>query len=175
MSYSASLLLALLLLWAAVAKWRSPDSTRAAVRAFGVAPVFAVVLPIVESALAIGLVIAPKPSGWLSVALLGLFTGVVIRALRTGTKVSCGCFGASDSGTVGTHTILRNVGMMTLALLAASTAAPGVPALPEFVLVTLSSLSFWLLVALVGLRSEVGSLFPSASPTLPHRRESVSS
>lgn len=101
-------------LWAAGAKLRDPDGTRAAVRQHPAVPPRAVpavarILPAAEALLGVGLIAGWdwRPLAWASAALLGLMTASLLTVLlrpvpatETAGQAGCGCFGrrkAQDS------------------------------------------------------------------------------
>ncbi len=90
-------------------------------RALGVpAPLarpLALLLPMIESALAVALVALPHSSwpAWASLLLLGAFTVVVVMTIGRG--VPCPCFGASTAPT-GPPTVVRNLVLLAVSVLA---------------------------------------------------------
>jgi Methylamine utilisation protein MauE len=101
-------------LWAAGAKLRDPDGTRAAVSRHPAVPRRAVpaaarILPAVEALLGVGLIVGWnwRLLAWASAALLGLMTASLLTVLlrpvpaaETAGQAGCGCFGrrkAQDS------------------------------------------------------------------------------
>lgn len=82
-------------------------------------------VPAVELAVALALVTAPGWGAAAALALLAAFTVVLVRTVRSGRQVSCGCLGALDRGRpVSWRTVGRNAVLMALAA-----AAVAVPAL----------------------------------------------
>ena len=83
------------------------------------APAAAIVVPFVELGLALWLVVARDSAipGLVAVALLFLFTGVLVRALVR--RVPCPCFGGGAvAAPVGPGSIVRNGTLLALAVLA---------------------------------------------------------
>ena len=108
----ARVVLALVLVVAAVAKWRDRDAVAAQYNR-----AIATLLPVGEIVLAIALVTlleSPIP-GIVAAALLVVFSVVVVRAIAR--HEPCACFGAS-SQPPGTGAILRNGALLALAILA---------------------------------------------------------
>ncbi|MDA8344403.1 MAG: hypothetical protein M0Z66_02845 [Thermaerobacter sp.] len=70
---------------------------------------------------AVMLSLLPSLGAALSVILLGLYTALVVSAIRTGSKVSCGCGGVLGSHAVSTFQVVRNctllVAVVAIALL----------------------------------------------------------
>lgn len=133
LGYTAALVLAAVLVWAGLAKLARPRTTAAAFAGLGVPG--ARVVPWVELAVAVGLVVRPRFGGLCASALLLVFSGVLVRALRQGLDVGCACFGGSASRPVSWREVVRNVGLLVVAGVA-SAGRPTVPGLGEVVLVT---------------------------------------
>ncbi|MGQ0826402.1 MAG: MauE/DoxX family redox-associated membrane protein [Actinomycetota bacterium] len=128
-AFGARVALALVLAVAAVAKLRHRarvvENFAAVLTPAAAAPV-ATVVPALEFLCAVGLVGArssPVPGAAAAVLLAG-FTVVVARAIAR--RVPCACFGASSAHAVGTGAIVRNAGLIALAILATgdATGAP---------------------------------------------------
>jgi uncharacterized membrane protein YphA (DoxX/SURF4 family) len=138
--YSALLALRLVLaavfVVAAVGKARDQAGTRHSLESFGIpralAPTVAVVLPIVEIAIAVALV--PVATAWwagvAALVLLVAFTAALTVGLLRGVEADCHCFGAVSSRPVGPATIARNLVLVALAvvLVAAGGDSPGASA-----------------------------------------------
>jgi uncharacterized membrane protein YphA (DoxX/SURF4 family) len=83
------------------------------------APIASVVVPCVEIALAVALVVAPGSAlpGWLAAGVLLVFTAVLVWAQAR--HVPCPCFGSGASARpVGPAAIVRNGVLLALAVLA---------------------------------------------------------
>jgi thiol-disulfide isomerase/thioredoxin len=113
---------------AGITKLRDLEGTRTAVRAFGapvaIVPVIALVLPLVELAVAVSL-LAPTTrvvgaAG--ALGLLALFSVVIAVNLARGKKPECHCFGQLHSAPTGWKTLVRNglLGSIAAGLLAAT-------------------------------------------------------
>lgn len=108
------LLLAAVFLLAGVAKYADPKGTSKAFTDFGLpramAAFVALVLPVVEAAVAIALI--PAASAWYgacgALALLGIFIGGIVFVMVRGRKPDCRCFGQLHSSPVGSSTLIRN-------------------------------------------------------------------
>lgn len=126
--YLAALVLAAVLAWAAVAKLRTRDATAAAFRRLGLpAPgVLAPGVPAAELGVAVGLVVVPGWAAAVALALLAAFTTVLVRALREGTGLGCGCFG-STVAPVSPVDLVRNAMLAACAVVALAAAEPVVP------------------------------------------------
>jgi uncharacterized membrane protein YphA (DoxX/SURF4 family) len=128
-TYAAALALALVFAVAAVAKLRRRAGTTRAFASLGLASprVLALGVPVVELALAAGLVVVPGWAGIVALAVLAGFTAFVVQVIRRGDPHGCGCFGATRPAPMGPAEVLRN-GLLALgALLAANASAPVVP------------------------------------------------
>ena len=97
-------------------------------------------MPVVELALAVGLVVAPAIAAWVALAIVLAFTVVIGRAVAAGSTVSCACFGRSsdDDQPVSVVELVRNAGLGGLAIVASGAGVGPVawPALPALVIVT---------------------------------------
>jgi uncharacterized membrane protein YphA (DoxX/SURF4 family) len=142
---AAALVLAAVFAWAAVAKFRTPDETAASFHGLGLpaAAVLAKAVPVVELAVAAGLIVVPAATSWIALALVVAFSLVIVRAVAAGSTVTCACFGAAGAATddtarpVSTVEVVRNAGLGALAIVA-SGAAPGTlrTSLPALVIVS---------------------------------------
>jgi peroxiredoxin len=109
----SQLLLSVVFVVAAVAKLADRPRTRAAIEAFGVrrmATPAATLLPVIELLVAVALVPAASARwGALgALALIGVFSLAVLRALRLGSTPDCNCFGGLAQTEVGRGTLVRN-------------------------------------------------------------------
>jgi len=64
--------------------------------------------------------IARRASAIAALGLLVIFTGVLVRAIRSGQNPVCACFGSLSARPVGPGSVVRNIALMVLAGLAAS-------------------------------------------------------
>ncbi len=118
----AGLVLAAVLVVAAGAKLVRRGDTGRELESLGlVAPeVLAWLVPAAELGVAGLLVLVPVWGGMAAFALLVAFTTVLVRVLRSGRAVSCNCFGALSSRPISPTTLLRNLALLALALVAAT-------------------------------------------------------
>jgi uncharacterized membrane protein YphA (DoxX/SURF4 family) len=120
---------------AAVTKLAAPARTTREFADLGLpAPaLLARLVPAVELAIAVALVLRPAIGAVAATAALLAFTGVLVAALRSGRSVSCGCLGALSDGPISNATIARNAGLVVVAVLAGTAPDPGglLPALPS--------------------------------------------
>jgi hypothetical protein len=160
-------------IFAAAAKLRSRASTRAAVAGFELPTLIAPLLAPVELVTALLLLLKPQVGGSIAAFLLVAFTAVVVRALRRGVAVRCGCFGGTDQRPVGPDTVARNVMLLAFVLIPTLGGGPlRRPTLPA--LLTLGALGAiaLMLVALVRVRSELGTLFGQSLSVTPKHGDS---
>ena len=126
LALAAAAVLVVVLAVAAAAKVRRPAETAEDFRAMGLpaAGWLAVVVPAVEVACALALVVVPGWGGVAAFGLLALFTANLVVVLRSGRAVRCACFGAASRAPVSRRHLLRNAGLMALALAAATIDEP---------------------------------------------------
>jgi uncharacterized membrane protein YphA (DoxX/SURF4 family) len=122
--YACAVVLAAAFVRAGVAKVVRNDATRAGFAALGVPgpAVAARAVPVVELALAVTLLAAPRAGGGAALLLLGVFTVFLAGAVRRGVTVGCNCFGTARVDPVSGVDLLRN-GLLALLAAAALTAA----------------------------------------------------
>ncbi len=168
-AYLSAVVLAGVLAWAGLAKARSVHSTQASFEALGLmAPAaLARIVPGVELAVAVGLVVAPAWAAPFALGLLVAFSVVLIRALRADTPVSCGCFGATATAPVSSIALVRN-GLLALAAVVAMTATgPVRPSLDAVVAVSVAVLVAVVGLALGELGRTTGGLFRTGPLPVP--------
>lgn len=122
----AALILAAVMATAGLAKLRRVGLTTAEFAELGVPgpAVASRVVPGIEVALAVGLLIWPPWAAAVAFALLAAFSAWLIGVMRSGRVVRCACFGALSSAPVSWPQLVRNAGLMGLALLV-TILAPG--------------------------------------------------
>ena len=110
---AAALILAGIFAWAGVAKFIGRTATTASFEALGlVAPgVLVVVVPLVELSAAVLLVLVAPVGAALALFLLVCFTVVLLRAMRSGLRVDCACFGAVPGREITPVDVVRNIGL----------------------------------------------------------------
>ena len=128
-AYAAALLLAGVFAWAGVAKLTDRDPTATTLTALGIpgSRVVGTVLPVVELLLAAALVAVAAVAAYAALALLAAFTTFLVRAVRSGVPVPCGCFGSASTRPVSAREVLRNLLLGAAALAATAAAGPEVP------------------------------------------------
>jgi Methylamine utilisation protein MauE len=161
-SSASAFLLALLFFVAGVTKLRTPTAIIQAARDMGAPSWVAPLLAPMEIGVSVMLVIRPRVGAIAAAGLLVTFTVLLRRVVRSGAKVSCGCFGSSSREPVTMVTVARNVALLLLTV-------PAVMAQPLtnlraghalFVALGLFLVGY-LLLALFESRRSTGSLFPS--------------
>ncbi len=117
--------LATLFALAGTAKLASRDATREAIVAFGLprrfVPAAAFVLPTAELSLSAALFL-PAAARWGAVGaitLLALFSLLIGASLARGRHPDCNCFGRLGAARVGWRSLLRNVALLAVAVIAA--------------------------------------------------------
>jgi peroxiredoxin len=127
----AAVVLALVFLWAAVAKLTDFAGTRIAVTEFGsperlVSPI-AIAVPLAELAVAILLVGGPTRAlgGAGALGLLGLFSAAIAVSLARGRAPDCHCFGQLRAAPTSWRTLVRNGLLAGLAISAFAAGAAG--------------------------------------------------
>jgi methylamine utilization protein MauE len=147
--FASRVTIAVVLAYAAIAKLYEASRLPTQMRAFGVpAPLSiaaAVMLPTIEIAIALALVAFPYTSlpAFAAIALLAMFTGVVVGNLVSGRSKPCPCFGAvAMERPVSPLTLVRNAWLLALAIIATGdpTGDTGALFLPVFVVLALVTL-----------------------------------
>jgi hypothetical protein len=155
--------LVVVFLTATVGKLASPGSARRATAQLG-GPMWGAPFLVPAEVGVVALLLVRPAFGTLAAGLLlGGFTVVLVRVVRSGQTVSCGCFGSATSASVSGATVARNLGLMSLCVPAAF--APRIisvagDTLAAAVVVAAGVISGGLLVsALLQIRSTTGSIF----------------
>ena len=147
--FASRVTVAIVLAYAAIAKLYDAKHLPTQMRAFGVPAVLsiasAVILPTIEFAIAVALVAFPYSSlpALAAIAVLALFTGVVVANLASGRPKPCPCFGAvAVERPVSPLTLVRNAWLLGLAIIATAnpTGDSGALFLPVFLVLALVTL-----------------------------------
>lgn len=136
--WALRIFLALLFVTAALSKLRHVEEFYGVVRNFRLLPdgasrVVALVLPVVEAAVAAGLVVTPlaAPAAITAAGLLLVFAAALaINVLRGRTQIDCGCFRNGLKQPVSWLLVLRNLVLTGLALAVAAGLPAAAPASP---------------------------------------------
>lgn len=172
-AYAAALALAGVFAVAGTAKLRRRAVTARTFASLGLgaSPALALGVPVVELALAAGLVVAPAEAGVAAVAILAGFTTFLVLAIRRGEAVGCGCFGSSQAAPVGGAEVLRNAVLgVAAAVVVAGVEGPVVPRLPAVVLVIVAGAAAGTAVAFARRR---GWLEAQPMPATGHEAPSI--
>ena len=119
---SLRLLLAIVFATAGVAKLRDRAGVSDMLRAFlvpsGLIEPLAWLLPVAELAIAAALVpsASARWAGLAAAGMLAMFTAAIALQLARGRRPQCRCFGAIGAAPIGPSTLLRNLGLIVLAL-----------------------------------------------------------
>lgn len=176
LAYTAALALALVMGVAGVAKLRRRSLTERAFRSQGLAwpRALATAVPVTEVLLAAGLVVVPSWAGMATLAVLAGFTTYVVRSIRRGDRLGCGCFGATRAVSVGPNEVVRNgVLMAAAALVTVAAESPTVPGPVPLVAVAVAAATSAAVLALLRRRSAPVPPGPQGlppgtmAPTLP--------
>jgi hypothetical protein len=134
--YLAALFLAATFFIAAISKLRDVAATADEFDLLGVpAPdAMARFVPIVELAIAAGLVIVPSIGGLFALVTLAFFTTFLVGRLRAGVRVPCACFGAAGTAPLSSVDIIRNLGLVALAAAAMLVQEPAAPSVADLIL-----------------------------------------
>lgn len=150
--------LAAVLAAAAVAKLRAPARTAADFTALGLPlpRLLARLVPLVELAVALGLVLVP---GWGAVAafgLLALFTALLISLVRSGQSIACSCFGAVSDEPVSWVEVTRNGVLLVMAGSVVPLERLTVPGFPALVAASAFAVIAVLSIQLTAFKRDVG-------------------
>lgn len=157
----AALALAAVFALTALSKLRSPSSTaeQFAKLELPAPSVLAGAVTAIELITATALVTNPRLGAGLALVLLAAFTAVIIRTIRAGLVVSCGCLGSIDRRPVSWDAVARNGALGVMAVTATATTSlhrPDIAALA-------TTLGFGLVVAvlmqLLALREVIGRIW----------------
>ena len=107
---------------AAVAKFRSKSATTTDFQSLGLPrpALWAVAVPLLEVMTALLLVIVPGWGGVAAFALLAAFTATLAVVLRSGRVATCACFGGASTKPVSSRHLVRNAGLLVLAVVAST-------------------------------------------------------
>jgi hypothetical protein len=152
---------------AGVLKLSSPKVTAAVLRAFrlaqgGAALPRAIALAVGELLLSVAiLLLSPRYAGGLALVVVAGVTVAVIRQLRLGVKMDCGCFGGGLPSVISWSTVARNavVSIPAFLLLSVPSAAPppGDELIPALSIVGLETCAIFLVTAALGMQSVVAA------------------
>jgi len=162
MEFGAAAVLAVVFALAGVAKLRRPSVTARSFADLGLpaARELAVAVPVVELAMAVGLVVVPPVAAAMALLLLLAFTAVLVAAIRSGRgQAGCGCLGSTRTDPVSAVEIIRNGMLAAAAVVAMGASGPVAPGLGDVIAVTTAALVALLLLALADMRRSTGRLW----------------
>jgi hypothetical protein len=116
----AGVVVGLALIWAGVLKLIEGPAWLKQAADMDVARPIAQVVPYVEIAIGVPLAIHVVPP-WPAVAalvLLGAYTVLIVRRIADGSRPPCACFGSKSKRPLGAYHVVRNLGLMAVALVA---------------------------------------------------------
>ena len=121
MSFVARVTVGLVLLVAGALKLTAGRRWRTQAQAFGTPALLVPLVPVAE--LVIGALLVPGVGGrataLAAAGLLAAFTVLVVLKVATGDRTPCACFGSMSADPVGPWTVIRNVVLLALAVVAA--------------------------------------------------------
>lgn len=160
-AYATAVVLAAVFAWAGAAKLADRARTASTLRAFGLpaASALAVAVPSTELVLAAGLLVVPAVAAYAALGLIAAFTTFLVRAVRAGVDVGCGCFGSARSEPVSTVEVLRNVMLAGAAVIASFSTGPVAPGLDAVILVSTAAALAAVALALADVRRRTGRVF----------------
>ncbi len=157
----AAVALALILVWAAIAKATTPAETTADFALLGLPTpaILARLVPLAELAIGVLLVILPGWGGVAAFVMLTGFTALLVGLVRSGQQISCSCFGAVSGEPVSWVEVTRNGALLLMAAGAAtldSLVGPGFAAVVAF---SAASVIAVVVIQLVTFRRDVGVIW----------------
>ncbi|MFF4400755.1 MauE/DoxX family redox-associated membrane protein [Streptomyces sp. NPDC001480] len=141
------------------------DSARAMGVPARLSRLVAVAVVVAECGAVVLLALSPggAPGFVLTLLLLAAFTVGIIRTLRSGTKTSCACFGASTAP-IGRRHVVRNAALFTLAAFGLAAGLSGAPAPTQAAGVLIAAFGALVGALLVIFTDELGTLFGDSAP-----------
>ncbi len=146
---------------AAAAKFHDQTQTAADFRQLGVPSWLTPLVPMIETGVAVMLILRPRIGGIAALGLLAAFSLVLARALRSKpeSSISCSCFGALGAKAVTTSTLIRNSGFMVAALVAAFGSGLARPDLAAVITISMVGLIAALAAQLIVIYKQLGRLW----------------
>jgi hypothetical protein len=155
---------------AAVTKAASPATVRRAVRDLGAPRWSAAFLVPAEISIVALLILAPVAGSLAAAICLAVFTILLVRIVRSGRSVSCGCFGSRSVSAVTWTTVARNLGLLVLCLVATGSArlseVPHGARVAVGLVATALVLGGLLVGVMLDVARDVGALFPAGRTDL---------
>ena len=158
----SAVVLTIVFAWAGAAKLGSRPRTVRSFRALGLPAVLATAVPIVELAIALGLLVRPAVTSLVAIALLVAFTVVLARAEG---DVPCACFGTARAEPVSWVELVRNSMLIGVAVvIAASRTSPAVPGLASVIGAGTGVAILAVVLALADLKRRTGAVLALRLP-----------
>lgn len=172
---TAAIILSVVMLAAATSKLRSLTDTAQTFRQLGLPKprLVAAFVAVAELAVAAALIIRPSWGAIAGFALLVGFTTYLVNLLRSDKQLGCGCFGSTSTEPVSVADIGRNVALLGLAALAATTTQLTALNIQSVITVSIGFIAVLVGAQLLSLRRQLGSLLhielagEQASPSTP--------
>jgi hypothetical protein len=142
-------------------KARSPSTTAVELDGLGVPlpRLLARLLPLIDLTIAGSLIVIPRAGSLMALAALAVFTVVLLRAVRSGAPVSCGCLGSFSDTPVTYATVARNALLAVMAATALAVPEPLVPDLASALSAVAVVVVALIAAQLVTLRSRIGRVW----------------
>ncbi len=140
-----ALVLAAVFVAAAVAKFRDRAGTTDTMASFRLPlpGVMAVVVPIIELAIAAVLVISPSAGALAGVTLLVFFTTFLLLQLRLGVTTPCRCFGSTSQHPLSYADVTRNLGLILIGMPVVTLLERATPTVVDVVVVVIVAGLAW--------------------------------
>lgn len=156
-----ALAVAATLVVAAIAKLREPQRTAGDFMALGLPlpSLLARLVPAVELAVAVALVVVP---GWGAVAAVGLFvlfTVLLVSLVRSGQPIACSCFGAVSDEPVSWVEVARNGVLVAAAVAVTPIDRLAVPGFAAVVAFSAAAIIGIVIIQLVAFKRDVGAVW----------------
>ena len=157
---AAAILVASVLAFAGVAKLRDRSATIRSFAQLGLRrpAALATVVPLVELAVSVCLLLRPSVGGLIAFGLFVMFTALLVPIVAQKRSVACGCFGSTATAPVSARTIVRNV-FFIVAALSASVADRFQLGWPGAIAVGAAAVAVAVVLSLLDMRATTGTLF----------------
>ena len=127
LGYAAAVVLAAVFAVAASAKLRDPAGTTRSFRTLGLPGSLGRVVPVVELAVAAGLLVVPAWAAIAALALLAGFTTFLVLGIKRGVTVPCNCFGSTSRAPLSGRDLARNAALEAAAVASLFAGDPTLP------------------------------------------------
>lgn len=127
LGYAAAVVLAAVFTVAGTAKLRDPVAAARSFRALGLPGSLGRVVPVVELAVAVALLVAPAWAAIAALALLAGFTTFLVLGIKRGVTVPCNCFGSTSRAPLSGRDLARNAALEAAAVVSLFAGDPTLP------------------------------------------------